>query len=174
MVVTLVTGVVFGLTPALQAWGDGMSSALRDASRGSTEGRGRGFVRNALVVSEVAFACVLLVGAGLLIRSLVSVLDVTMGFDPARTATIRVDPDSRATTQAERLAYMDAVLQRVGQAPGIERAGHHRQPALRAQSHLGRGRQGRGLRARQLPVGVRARGERRLSRGDGHPDPGGA
>ena len=122
VIVTLITGVVFGLTPALQAWGEGMTSALRDASRGSTEGRDRTFVRNALVVSEVAFACVLLVGAGLLIRSLVSVLDVRMGFDPSRTATIRVDPDSRVTTPSQRITYLDDVLRRVGEAPGIERA----------------------------------------------------
>ena len=57
-------------------------------------------MRNALVVSEIAFACVLLVGAGLLIRSLIRVLDVDMGFQPARAATIRVDPDSRYTDAA--------------------------------------------------------------------------
>ena len=119
--VTLITGVVFGLAPALQASGAGMTDALKDASRGSTGGQKRAFVRNALVVSEIAFACVLLVGAGLLIRSLVTVLEVEMGFDPARTATIRVDPDSRVTP-AQRLAYMDDVLQRVSQAPGIEHA----------------------------------------------------
>jgi predicted permease len=120
--VTLITGVVFGLAPALQSSGAGMTRALKDASRGSTGGRERAFLRNALVVSEIAFACVLLVGAGLLIRSLVSVLDVKMGFEPARTSTIRVDPDSRVTTPAQRLAYMDDVLRRVSQAPGIERA----------------------------------------------------
>ncbi len=119
--VTLITGVVFGLAPALQASGADMTGALKDASRGSTEGQKRAFVRNALVVSEIAFACVLLVGAGLLIRSLVTVLEVEMGFDPARTSTIRVDPDSRVT-QAQRLAHMDEVLRRVGQAPGIEHA----------------------------------------------------
>ena len=73
------------------------------------------------MVSEIALACVLLVGAGLFIRSLVTVLEVEMGFDPAGTATIRVDPDSRATP-AQRLAHMDEVLRRVGQAPGIEHA----------------------------------------------------
>ena len=119
--VTLITGVVFGLAPALQAWGADMTGALKDASRGSTEGQKRALVRNALVVSEIAFACVLIVGAGLLIRSLVTVLEVEMGFDPAHTSTIRVDPDSRVTP-AQQLAYMDEVLRRVGQAPGIERA----------------------------------------------------
>ena len=119
--VTLITGIVFGLAPALQASGADMTGALKDASRGSTEGHKRALVRNALVVSEIAFACVLIVGAGLLIRSLVTVLQVEMGFDPARTSTIRVDPDSRVT-QAQRLAHMDEVMRRVGQAPGIERA----------------------------------------------------
>jgi predicted permease len=119
--VTLIAGVVFGLAPALQASGGDITGALKDASRGSTAGQKRALVRNALVVSEIAFACVLIVGAGLLIRSLVTVLDVEMGFDPARTSTMRVDPDSRVT-QAQRLAYMDDVLRRVGQAPGIERA----------------------------------------------------
>jgi predicted permease len=119
--ITLITGVVFGLAAALQASGTGMTGALKDASRGSTVGQKRALVRNALVVSEIAFACVLLVGAGLLIRSLVTVLDVEMGFDPARTATIRVDPDSRAT-RAQRLTHLDEVIRRVGQAPGIEHA----------------------------------------------------
>ena len=119
--VTLITGIVFGLAPALQASGADMTGALKDASRGSTEGQKRALVRNALVVSEIAFACVLIVGAGLLIRSLVTVLEVEMGFDPARTSTIRVDPDSRVT-QAQRLAHMDEVIRRVGQAPGIGHA----------------------------------------------------
>jgi predicted permease len=123
VILALVTGIVFGLAPALQASGSVMTSALKDATRGSTEGRSRTWVRNALVVSEVAFACVLLVGAGLLIRSLISVLDVKMGFEPARAATIRVDPDSRYTTSAQRVAYLDEVLRRVTQAPGIESAG---------------------------------------------------
>ena len=72
-----------------------MHDALKDATRGSTEGRRRRWVRNALVVSEIAFACVLLVGAGLLIRSLVSVLDVDMGFEPSRALT-----DSRRSRAA--------------------------------------------------------------------------
>jgi predicted permease len=122
IVITLITGIVLGIAPALQASGAGMTSALKDASRGSTEGRDRARVRNVLVVSEIAFACVLLVGAGLLIRSLVSVLHVNMGFDPAHSFTIRVDPDKRATTPEQRVAYLDDVLRRVGQAPGIEHA----------------------------------------------------
>jgi predicted permease len=121
--VALLTGVIFGLAPALHVSGSSrLTGALKDSTRGSTMGRERAWVRNALVVSEIAFACVLLVGAGLLIRSLMSVLEVNMGFEPSRTAVIRVDPDSRATTAAERVTYLDGVLRRVGQAPGIEHA----------------------------------------------------
>jgi predicted permease len=121
VIVALITGLIFGVAPALQSWGPGMSHALKDASRGSTEGRERAWVRNALVVSEIAFACVLLVGAGLLIRSLVSVLDVDLGFEPAHAATFRVDPEGN-TTPEQRVAYLDEVLRRVGHTPGIEHA----------------------------------------------------
>jgi predicted permease len=121
--VALVTGLVFGLAPALHLSSSSrLTGALKDSTRGSTMGRERTWVRNALVVSEIAFACVLLVGAGLLIRSLMSVLEVNMGFEPSRSAVIRVDPDSRATTPAERVTYLGTVLRRVEQAPGIEHA----------------------------------------------------
>ena len=123
LAIALLTGIVFGLAPALQARGAALTNALKDATRGSTEGRRRTWVRNALVVSEVAFACVLLVGAGLLIRSLMRVLEVDMGFDASRAATIRVDPDSRYTTREQRNAYFDEVLRRVKEIPGVQSAG---------------------------------------------------
>ncbi len=122
LAVAVVTGIVFGLAPALQARGAGFARALKDSTRGSSEGRGRTWIRNALVVSEIAFACVLLVGAGLLIRSLVRVLEVDMGFQPARSATIRVDPDNRSMTREQRNAYFDEVLRRVKEVHGVESA----------------------------------------------------
>ena len=122
LVIAVGTGIVFGLAPAWHARSGGLHDALKDATRGSTEGRRRAWVRNALVVSEIAFACVLLVGAGLLIRSLIAVLDVDMGFEPARAATVRVDPDARVETHDQRNAYFDEVLRRVKAIPGVERA----------------------------------------------------
>jgi putative ABC transport system permease protein len=122
LAVAVVTGIVFGLAPALQARGAGFARALKDSTRGSSEGRGRTWIRNALVVSEIAFACVLLVGAGLLIRSLVRVLEVDIGFQPARSATIRVDPDNRSMTREQRNAYFDEVLRRVKEVHGVESA----------------------------------------------------
>jgi predicted permease len=119
----VLAGLIFGLAPAFQARSAALPEALKDATRGSTEGHQRRLVRNALVVSEIAFACVLLVGAGLLVRSLVHVLDVDMGFQPARAMTVRVDPDSRYTTAAQYDAYVDDVLRRVREIPGVEAAG---------------------------------------------------
>jgi predicted permease len=121
--IALLTGLIFGLAPALQAPGVVLHDALKDSNRGSTEGRGRRWVRNALVVSEIAFACVLLVGAGLLIRSFVRVLDVELGFAPARAATIRVDADARYATREQRNAYVDEVLRLARAIPGVEAAG---------------------------------------------------
>ena len=63
------------------------------------------------MVSEIAFACVLLVSAGLLVRSFLRVLDVNLGFRPEQASTVRVDPDARYTTQAQQNAYFDEVLQ---------------------------------------------------------------
>ena len=102
----MATGIVFGLAPALQGRGAALTNALKDATRGSTEGRRRAWVRNALVVAEIAFACVLVVGAGLLVRSLMRVLEVDMGFVPRgrrpsasiRTAASRTQNSGTRTT----------------------------------------------------------------------------
>jgi predicted permease len=120
--IAIATGVVFGLAPALQSQSKAVHDALKDATRGSTEGRQRRWVRNGLVISEIAFACVLLVGAGLLIRSLIGVLDVDMGFEPSRAIAVRVDPEQRGMTREQRLAYLDEVLRLVTAIPGVEGA----------------------------------------------------
>jgi predicted permease len=75
------------------------------------------------VVSEISFACVLLVSAGLLVRSFLRVLDVNLGFRPEQAATVRVDPDATYSTQAQQNAYFNEVLRRVRDIPGIGAAG---------------------------------------------------
>jgi predicted permease len=121
LLTALLTGVLFGAAPACSAPERALHDALKDASRGST-GR-RTWVRNALVVSEIAFACVLLVGAGLLLRSFIRVLDVDLGFRPSQAITIRVDPDASYETREKKVAYVDEVLRRVRSLPGVESAG---------------------------------------------------
>jgi predicted permease len=120
---TILVGLVFGLAPALQISAVGLHDVLKDSSRGATAGKGRSWMRSALVVTEIAFACVLLVGAGLLIRSFVRLLDVNLGFQPSRAATVRVDPDTRYRTRAQRNAYFDDVLRRARGITGVEAAG---------------------------------------------------
>jgi putative ABC transport system permease protein len=119
--IAILTGIVFGIAPALHAPESALHDALKDAGRGST-GR-RTWVRNALVVSEVAFACVLLVGAGLLVRSFIHVLDVDLGFRPASALTVRVDPEGEYAASDKRTPYLDEVLRRVREIPGVEAAG---------------------------------------------------
>jgi predicted permease len=117
------TGILFGLLPALQVRSFAVGEALKDGSRGSSGGHRNGWVRNGLVVSEIAFACTLLVGAALLMRSFVRVLDLDLGFEPERAATMRVDPSSRFSSFAERKSYIDEVLQRTRLLPGVRAAG---------------------------------------------------
>ncbi|HVX65668.1 MAG TPA: ABC transporter permease [Bryobacteraceae bacterium] len=123
LLITIVSGVLFGLAPALQVPAAAVHDVLKDSNRGSSQGRGHAWIRGALVVSEIAFACMLLVGAGLLIRSFLRVLDVQLGFQPERAAALRIDPSSRYSDQAKRNAYFDEALRRVKEIPGIEAAG---------------------------------------------------
>jgi predicted permease len=80
------TGVLFGVLPALQAPVLAVQDALKEGGRGLSAGKSRAWLRHGLVVSEIAFASILLVGAGLLVRSFVRVLDVDLGFEPAPRA----------------------------------------------------------------------------------------
>jgi predicted permease len=123
LLIALATGLVFGLLPALQVRGLRLHDTLKDANRGSSVGRGHAWVRNALVISEIGLACVLVVGAGLLIRSFMRVLDVNMGFNPEGTAAVRVDPNASYKTEEQRNAYFTEVLRRVNDIQGITGAG---------------------------------------------------
>ena len=146
LLMAIVTGVLFGLAPALHIPAAALHDVLKDSNRGSTEGRG--WVRSALVVSEIAFACVLLVGAGLLIRSFVKVLDVDLGFRPERVASLRVDPDQNFKSQEEANAYFDEVLRRAKSVPGVVSAG------LTDALPLGRNRSwGVGVKGQTFPKG---------------------
>jgi predicted permease len=121
--VSILTGIVFGLFPAFQVPGLALHDVLKDSTRGASQGRGHTWIRSALVVSEVALACVLLVGAGLLIHSFVRVLDIDLGFHPERAAALRIDPNSTYATQEKRNAYFTQALHSVLDVPGIEAAG---------------------------------------------------
>ncbi len=122
LLLTLVVGILFGIAPGLTLSRGNLQETLKDGGRGSSEGRGHGRFRSVLVVSEVALACVLLVGAGLLFRSFLRVLDVDLGFQPSHAAAIRVDYDDGGSA-ARRGAILADLLGRVNAIPGVEAAG---------------------------------------------------
>jgi len=119
LLAAVASGVLFGLLPALQVSSLSLREGLQDASRGSSGGKRHAWVRDGLVVSELAFACMLLVGAGLLIRSFLRVLDVNLGFQPARVAALRIDPSFRIASAAQQNSFMDDALHRARSVPGI-------------------------------------------------------
>jgi predicted permease len=120
VLVAVLTGLLIGLLPAIQTPAS-VYDALKDGHRGSTRG-GHTRVRGALVVAEVALACVLLVGAGLLVRSFLHVLDVDLGFRPERLASLRIDPGARFPDQPSMNAYYDGAIASVRAVPGISHA----------------------------------------------------
>ena len=122
LLVATVSAVLFGLAPAFRMSGKNIQEALKDSGHGNTEGRTHDRLRATLVVWEVALACVLLVGAGLLLRSFMRVLDVDLGFQPDRAAALRVDYDDGGKP-AQRGAILEEMLRRVKAIPGIEEAG---------------------------------------------------
>lgn len=114
--------VIFGLAPSVRAAGGRIQDTLKEQGRGSSEGRGHGAIRASLVVSEVALACVLLSGAGLLLRSFLTLLDVDLGFQPERAIALRIDY-RRSDAVPQRSAFFQDVLRRAEAVPGIEQAG---------------------------------------------------
>ena len=120
---TLVAGLGFGLAPALRIPAADVNSALKSSGRGTTGGRRGRWTRDALIVSEIALACVLVIAAGLLTRSFLKVLEVNPGFRPERVASVRVDPRrENLVSEASFTAYVNELLARTRAMPGVQSA----------------------------------------------------
>jgi predicted permease len=122
LLLAVVTGLVFGLVPALQV-PEAVNNSLKEQHRGSTDSRKHAWIRGTLVISEIAFACVLLVGAGLLIRSFLRVLDVNLGFQPAHASALHFYPGAQLKTAEQVNTYIGETLRRVDDIPGVEASG---------------------------------------------------
>jgi len=122
LLITIAVAVLFGLAPGLNISSGDLQCALKDSGPGTTAGRKHERLRAALVISEVALACVLLIGAGLLLRSFLRVLDVELGFQPSRAAVIKVDYDDGGNRE-RRGAVLREMLRNVESIPGVEAAG---------------------------------------------------
>ena len=128
-VLILLTGIGFGIIPALQASRPDLQSVMKDAARGSSSGAPRTRMRATLVVAEVATALMLLTGAGLLLRSFQQLMAVEYGFDPERLLTLQVwlpvpndNAKGRFFTQDQRRGFYERALASVQQVPGVRQA----------------------------------------------------
>jgi putative ABC transport system permease protein len=120
---SLITGVLFGLLPALQLSRQDLNPVLRAEGRGSAGSRRRSRARGVLVVAQVALSMVLLVGAGLLIRSFVRLRNVNGGFDARNVLTMRVAlPPARYPKGPQMAAFYDQVVKKVSAMPGVRSA----------------------------------------------------
>ena len=124
LAVSIATGVIFGLFPAIHATGGGVNEALiASGGRGGTMGRTGRLLRSTLAVAEVALAVVLLIGAGLLVRSFTRLRAANPGFQPAGLLTFRLPLAGQANASAtRRIGFVQQVVERLSGLPGVSGA----------------------------------------------------
>ncbi len=124
LLVAVVVGLAFGLAPALELSGRGLSQALAEGGTRSSGSRKSGTVRDALVTLQLAVAVVLLVGSVLLVRSFMALTRVDIGIDPRNLLTFDITlTGDRAEYQAKQVQFYSAMLERIAAVPGVRAAG---------------------------------------------------
>ena len=127
----LLPELFFGLTPTLHAAKPDLNETLKEGGRSATEGRRGNRLRNALVVAEIALSVILLTGAGLMIRSVVRLLHMKLGFDPGNLLTMQLElPTSKYPENQQVTAFYRQLLERVKPVPGVQGAAVGNQPLL--------------------------------------------
>jgi putative ABC transport system permease protein len=122
--ISILTGLVFGIIPALQLSRTDVNSTLRDEGRGMTGGHQRALLKNILVVMEVTLTTVLLIGAGLLVRSFAQLQKAELGFDPENVLSMNISlPTVKYSDPQKDIAFFDDLLRRVSALPGVRSAG---------------------------------------------------
>lgn len=140
LIVSLTTGLVFGLVPALQATKSDLNESLKEGGRGGSAGARRNRARGLLVVSEIALSLVLLIGAGLMIRSFIRLEQVNPGFNAHNVLTMRLTlPQAQYSDVRKRASFYQQVIERLQSVPGVESA------AAISRLPLTPGNSGRGL-----------------------------
>jgi putative ABC transport system permease protein len=130
--VSLLSGLVFGLVPAWHASQLNLQQALKESERGLSAGRRRHRLLNAFTTAEVALSLVVLVGAGLMVRSYYRALSTDPGFDPRNVLCIETDLlYNKYVTADQRTAFYERVLERVSALPGAKAVGLNNLPPLR-------------------------------------------
>jgi putative ABC transport system permease protein len=124
LLVSLLTALFFGIAPALQSSRPDLNETLKEGGKGGASSSRLGRARNALIVVEVAMALVLLIGAGLLIKSFRRLQEVDPGFDPRNLLTMRLFlPQSKYAEPQQRQAFFEQVLRRIESLPGVQAVG---------------------------------------------------
>jgi putative ABC transport system permease protein len=122
--ISLATGLLFGLAPAFRTLQVNLSDSLKEGARGAGESTLRNRTRSLLVIFESAIAVMLLIGAGLLVRSLIALQNVNPGFDPHNVLTIRLDLQRNKYDTPEKTAsFLTEIQTRAGNLPGVETVG---------------------------------------------------
>jgi putative ABC transport system permease protein len=119
---SLLTGILFGLAPALQSTHSNIVEALKEGSLSTTAGRSRHGLRSSLVIVEMALALILLVSAGLLIRSLIRLQDVNPGFDPHNVMTASLDLPDAKYSDPQKAEFFRELIPQLQAIPGVQSA----------------------------------------------------
>src|SRR5205085_2005416 len=123
LLLALLTTLIFGLAPAWQASKPDLNEVLKEEGRGASSGSGRS-LRSLLVVAEVAVSVVLLVGAGLMVKSFIQLQSVNAGFDPHNLLTMEITlPPARYGQNQQQIAFFQQTLEQIKTLPGVESAG---------------------------------------------------
>ncbi len=121
---SILTGLLFGIFPALHAWRADINDALKAGGRGGSSGAGHSRLRDGLVVAEVAISLILLVGTGLMIRSIYRVLAADPGFATSHVFTARFGlPEAKYKDDARRRQFVQQLVDKAKSTPGVEAAG---------------------------------------------------
>jgi len=124
LAITITTGVIFGLAPSWATAKTDLNESLKEGGLSTTTESGRRRMRNALVVSEMALALVLLTGAGLLVRTFLRLVSVDLGIDPANVVTMGLRlPDYKYSSARQQALFYRELLERIPGSPGVESAG---------------------------------------------------
>jgi putative ABC transport system permease protein len=151
VLLSIVTGIIFGLVPALQTSKTNLQGVLKESGRGSTGSRSRNRFRGLLVVSEVALALMLLIGAGLLINSFLRLQRTNLGLNPKNVLTMEImlpflPPSPYAADEQRMSGFFTNALERIAALPGVTSAG------ATTSLPLSGGVQSAGFTARELPA----------------------
>jgi putative ABC transport system permease protein len=123
LLIAFSSALLFGTIPALNLSGGSVHDSMKESSRGSSHGRSHTWIRETLVAVEVALACVLMVGAGLLLRSFVRLIEVNPGFRPEQVVAWSIQPSRSFANNDAQAVYYHELVRSVQALPGVDSAG---------------------------------------------------